>query len=280
MTMNIVLSFRRKDYSSALFGANGITGMIFYIAVVAAAGLQLGFGIEMFTLPYILLLVILPLGVMMFKEPLAHLVANSIKRNVVNLKHKTVADAAIMASDTMSEELLRKTREDLEKLNDLKFVRAVYGKMPRESYDKLGYFTDKEFVFIPITENDDTSTALFCIKTAQGNVDDIFAGLYFERMKMPAELTSPGRPVQNDKDKPKEKKSVGNFIIEGVIELFETCLSYLTNTMSFLRVGGFILSHAGMMLVVGVLAGDGGVGTVIVQVLGNAFVIGMGGIPW
>ena len=48
-------------------------------------------------------------------------------------------------------------------------------------------------------------------------VDDIFAGLYFERMKMPAELTSPGRPVQNDKDKPKEKKSVGNFIIEGVI---------------------------------------------------------------
>ena len=66
-------------------------------------------------------------------------------------------------------------------------------------------------------------------------VDDIFAGLYFERMKMPTELTSPGRPVQNDKDKPKEKKSVGNFIIEGVIELFETCLSYLTNTMSFLR---------------------------------------------
>ena len=108
-------------------------------------------------------------------------------------------------------------------------------------------------------------------------VDDIFAGLYFERMKMPAELTSPGKPAQESPDKPKEKKSVGNFIIEGIIELFETCLSYLTNTMSFLRVGGFILSHAGMMLVVGVLAGDGGVGTVIVQILGNAFVIGMEG---
>lgn len=278
MTMNIVLSFRRRDYASALFGANGITGMIFYIAVVAVAAVQLGFGIEMFTLPYVLLLVILPLGIMMFKEPLAHLVANSIKHNVVNLKHKTVADAAIMASDTLSEAMLRKTREDLEKLDDLKFVRAVYGKMPRESYEKLGYFTDKEFVFIPLTENEDNVYGVYFVsKQHRTMVDDIFAGLYFERMKMPAELTSPRKSAPEGTDKQKEKKSVGNFIIEGVIELFETCLSYLTNTMSFLRVGGFILSHAGMMLVVGVLAGDGGVGTVIVQILGNAFVIGMEG---
>ena len=94
---------------------------------------------------------------------------------------------------------------------------------------------------------------------------------------MPSELTKHGKSEDNVSVRKKEKKSVGNFIIEGVIELFETCLSYLTNTMSFLRVGGFILSHAGMMLVVGVLAGDGGVGTVIVQILGNAFVIGMEG---
>ena len=133
-------------------------------------------------------------------------------------------------------------------------------------------------MFIPITENDDNVYGVYFVsKQHRTMVDDIFAGLYFERMKMPAELTSPGKPAQESPDKPKEKKSVGNFIIEGIIELFETCLSYLTNTMSFLRVGGFILSHAGMMLVVGVLAGDGGVGTVIVQILGNAFVIGMEG---
>ena len=48
-------------------------------------------------------------------------------------------------------EFFKEVAEDLEKLNELKFVRAVYGKMPRESYDKLGYFTDKYFVFIPIT---------------------------------------------------------------------------------------------------------------------------------
>ena len=81
------------------------------------------------------------------------------------------------------------------------------------------------------------------------------------------------------REKGGEKKSVGNFIIEGVIELFETCLTYLTNTMSFLRIGGFILSHAGLMLVVNVLADmtGGGVGYVLVQILGNAFVTGVEG---
>ena len=77
----------------------------------------------------------------------------------------------------------------------------------------------------------------------------------------------------------KEKKSVGNFIIEGIIELFESCLTYITNTMSFLRIGGFILSHAGLMLVVSILAEKAGegAGAVIVQILGNLFVVGMEG---
>ncbi len=81
-------------------------------------------------------------------------------------------------------------------------------------------------------------------------------------------------------EKGEQKKfSVGNFIIEGVIELFETCLTYLTNTMSFLRIGGFILSHAGLMLVVNVLADltGGGVGYIVVQIIGNAFVTGVEG---
>lgn len=81
-----------------------------------------------------------------------------------------------------------------------------------------------------------------------------------------------------------EKVSVGNFIIENFIELFEAALSFLSNTMSFLRVGGFILSHAGMMLVVGQLAGTNAPGaeisvtTVIVYILGNLFVMGVEGL--
>ena len=47
--------------------------------------------------------------------------------------------------------------------------------------------------------------------------------------------------------------------------------------MSFLRVGGFILSHAGMMLVVSILAESAGGGAIVVQILGNLFVIGVEG---
>ena len=42
----------------------------------------------------------------------------------------------------------------------------------------------------------------------------------------------------------------GNFALEEVFEVLEIILSFVTNSLSYLRVGGFVLSHAGMMLVV------------------------------
>ncbi len=84
--------------------------------------------------------------------------------------------------------------------------------------------------------------------------------------------------------KHEEKMSVGNFIIENFIDLFEAALSFLSNTMSFLRIGGFILSHAGMMLVVAQLAGTNvpdaeiTVGTVITYIIGNLIVMGVEGL--
>ncbi len=81
-----------------------------------------------------------------------------------------------------------------------------------------------------------------------------------------------------------EKMSIGNFIIENFIDLFEAALSFLSNTMSFLRIGGFILSHAGMMLVVAQLAGTNvpdaeiTVGTVITYIIGNLIVMGVEGL--
>ena len=75
-----------------------------------------------------------------------------------------------------------------------------------------------------------------------------------------------------------EKTSVGMFIIEGIIDLFETCLTYITNTMSYLRIGGFVLSHAGLMMVFSIIAGMfEGVGGIIVLVIGNIFVTGFEG---
>lgn len=161
MVMNIVLCFRKKKFGDAVYGVNGIAGFVFYCSVVVGAACQLGLGIELFSAPYVICLIVLPLCVIFFKHPLEN---------------------------------------------------ATFGR-----------------------------------------------------------------------NKTHEKKTVGNFIIESIIEIFESCLSYLSNTMSFLRIGGFILSHAGMMLVVAQLAGtrvenpEITVATVIISILGNAFVMGMEG---
>jgi V/A-type H+-transporting ATPase subunit I len=56
-------------------------------------------------------------------------------------------------------------------------------------------------------------------------------------------------------------------------------LEYLSNTVSFLRVGGFVLAHAGFMSVVSTLADmSGGVGSVLIMAVGNAFVICLEGL--
>ncbi len=77
----------------------------------------------------------------------------------------------------------------------------------------------------------------------------------------------------------KPEDGVGGFIVTNFFELFENVLSYITNTVSFLRVGGFVLSHAGMMAVVLTLMEMiGGVGSPIIFVLGNIFVMAMEGL--
>lgn len=71
----------------------------------------------------------------------------------------------------------------------------------------------------------------------------------------------------------------GMFFVETTFEMFEILLSYVTNTISFLRVGAFALSHAAMMGVVMLLAGaESGNPNIIVLVLGNIFVSAMEGL--
>lgn len=80
--------------------------------------------------------------------------------------------------------------------------------------------------------------------------------------------------VEGKKDWLPEK--MGEFIVDNFFELFEVCLSYVTNTMSFLRVGAFVLVHAGMMQVVFVLANMfGDTGYVITVIVGNLIVAGL-----
>lgn len=68
------------------------------------------------------------------------------------------------------------------------------------------------------------------------------------------------------------------FLFESVIEMFETVLNYFANTLSFVRVGAFALSHAGMMSVVMLLAKKETGYNWFVIVLGNLLVIALEGL--
>jgi V/A-type H+-transporting ATPase subunit I len=69
------------------------------------------------------------------------------------------------------------------------------------------------------------------------------------------------------------------YFVESFFELFEVLLSFLTNTLSFIRVGAFALSHAGLMSVVLMLSGaESGHPNMLVIVLGNIFVMCLEGL--
>lgn len=71
----------------------------------------------------------------------------------------------------------------------------------------------------------------------------------------------------------------GMFFVQGFFELFEVLLSYFSNTLSFVRVGAFAVSHAAMMEVVLMLAGaETGSLSIPVIVFGNLFVCAMEGL--
>ena len=153
MLLNVYTSIRQKNYGRALFSTSGVAGIIFYSALVFGIAGQLLLGIPVFSLPYVIGLIVIPFILIFFAEPLGGLV----------------------------------NRE-------------------------------------------------------------------------------PDWKPESWKD----------YIIENLFESIEVLLSYVTNTMSFLRVGAFVLVHAGMMMVVFVLAETAGalaywpivvIGNVIVMVL-------------
>lgn len=90
------------------------------------------------------------------------------------------------------------------------------------------------------------------------------------------------RKIENE---PLFPNGFGGFFTESFFELFDIMLTFIANTMSFLRVGGFVLSHAGMMMVVYTLAKmvNGGIISLtipclLVLVIGNIFVMVLEGM--
>lgn len=156
MLINVYTGLRNRDWEKAIFSNNGVAGLVFYSAVLAGAVSMLTGGPNLFTAPYILAFLVLPILVIFLKHPL--------------------------------------------------------GKLARGQKD---------------------------IKPEDG---------------------------------------IGSFVIEGFFELFEVVLSFVTNTLSFMRVGGFIISHAGMMSVVITLTEMmQGSGSIVVLILGNIFVMALEG---
>ena len=85
------------------------------------------------------------------------------------------------------------------------------------------------------------------------------------------------RAIQKRADKMEVGK--GMFLVQGFFEMFETLLSYFSNTISFIRIGAFAVSHAAIMEVVLQLAGaESGNPNWIGVVFGNLFVCGFEGL--
>lgn len=150
MILNIISSIKRKDFGNALFGVNGLSGLVFYASLIIGLVCTIVLKVKLMTPLYIILLVVLPIILVFLREPLS------------------------------------------------KLIKGDRNFMPHK---------------------------------------------------------------------------IGEFFVDNFFELFEVCLSYVTNTMSFIRVGAFALVHAGMMQVVFVLANmTTGAGYVIVLIIGNIVV--------
>ena len=80
---------------------------------------------------------------------------------------------------------------------------------------------------------------------------------------------------EESKEEEQERERVSDFILQNLFEMLEYVLSYLSNTVSFLRVGAFVLVHAGMMMVVFALANGS---NIFVIILGNILVIALEGL--
>lgn len=81
------------------------------------------------------------------------------------------------------------------------------------------------------------------------------------------------------KTKAEEQTGVIMTVVQAFFELFEVLLSYFSNTLSFVRIGAFAVSHAAMMEVVLMLAGaEAGNPNWIIIVFGNIFVCAMEGL--
>jgi V/A-type H+-transporting ATPase subunit I len=103
----------------------------------------------------------------------------------------------------------------------------------------------------------------------------ILVSLFFAAFAEPFERAA-------NHEKPLFENGFGTYIISGAVELIEVISGYLSNTVSFVRVGAFALSHAVLnftiLTLTEMVGGQGTIGGIIVLIAGNALIIVLEGM--
>ncbi len=121
-------------------------------------------------------------------------------------------------------------------------------------------------------------TAIFLFMTGNSLPGGIVLGVMFGVPLLVMFFREPlTRMIQKRADKMETGKAM--FLVQSFFEMFETLLSYFSNTISFIRIGAFAVSHAAIMEVVLQLAGvESGHPNWLGVVFGNLFVCGFEGL--
>ncbi len=94
-------------------------------------------------------------------------------------------------------------------------------------------------------------------------------------------ITAFSEPIQRiiDKESPVLENGLLSAIIAAIVEIIEVISSYISNTVSFLRVGAFALSHAILSYIIHMMVGlVGGAGGIAISIFGNAIIIALEGM--
>lgn len=90
-----------------------------------------------------------------------------------------------------------------------------------------------------------------------------------------------GEPFERlfDGERPVVENGFGSLVIGGIVELIEVVSSYLSSTISFVRVGAFALAHAVLGFIIQLMSEKcGPVGGIFVLIAGNAIVVVLEGM--
>lgn len=93
-------------------------------------------------------------------------------------------------------------------------------------------------------------------------------------------LSAFGEPFERliDGKRPVNENGFGVMVISGFVELIEVVSTYLSCTISFVRVGAFALAHAVLGFIIALMTEKSGFGGPLVLIIGNAIVVVLEGM--